>query len=307
MIFIRWFTLTLKLFICILSFISLVSCSASPERVATSVAKQIVKEKLLAPATANFQRTEVIYTKTFNDGMKSYVIQVEVDAQNSFGATIRSVWLVWGYIKPNEPQKMYYNNLTCAFEVSNPPQKFERDVMIYQAEHADGSQDNKKQNDNSIKDERTQLNNNKKISIVKSTASSCLPETKTWKYLPYLAYDGNSETAWQEGVEGHGVGEWIQFEFRSLWKVEKIRLLNGYCKYSKTGVDRHPQNSRIKTAVLHFSDNSTQEIQLSDTREYQEITINPVSTSSIKLEIKDYYPGSKWSDNSLSEIEFYGN
>ncbi len=146
-----------------------------------------------------------------------------------------------------------------------------------------------------------------KISIVKSNASSELSETRENMYKSICSYDGKPETAWQEGVDGHGVGEWIQFDFRNQWTIKKIRMLNGYCKYSKSGVDRHPQNSRIKTALLHFSDKTTQEIHLTDTREYQEITINPVSTSSIKLEIKDYYPGSKWSDNSLSEIEFYGN
>ena len=134
-----------------------------------------------------------------------------------------------------------------------------------------------------------------------------MPETRENKYYSHYAYDGKPETAWQEGVDGHGTDEWIQFDFRSKWKVKNIRLINGYSKYSKSGIDRHPQNSRIKTAILHFSDKTTQEIHLTDTREWQEITIDPVSTWSVKLVIKDYYPGSKWADNGLSEIEFYGN
>lgn len=143
------------------------------------------------------------------------------------------------------------------------------------------------------------------LRIIDAKASSCLPETRTNKYFLYLAYDGNKSTAWQENSGKGGIGEWIEFKFDKEYLLKKIVLINGYSKFSQSGIDRFPQNSRVKKAAFHFSNGSVQGFDLLDQREPQVAIINPVRTASVRIEIIDYYPGSKWKDNGISEISFY--
>jgi len=51
-------------------------------------AKQLVRENLKSPSTAQFVNTEVIYHKE-DQNFEYYIVKVQVDAQNSFGAMIR--------------------------------------------------------------------------------------------------------------------------------------------------------------------------------------------------------------------------
>jgi len=145
------------------------------------------------------------------------------------------------------------------------------------------------------------------IEIVSSKASSSLTETKTNKYYPELSYDGKVETAWQEATGTGGVGEWIEYHFEKECSISKIKIINGYGKYSNSGIDRYPQNSRIRKAALHFSDGSVQQLSMADKRDFQEISLDVVRTRSARLEIVEIYPGSKWNDNGISEIAFYGS
>ena len=144
------------------------------------------------------------------------------------------------------------------------------------------------------------------LPIIASNASSVLPETKTNNYSPERAYDGEKSTAWQENSGTGGIGEWIEFEFDDTYFLKKIVLINGYAKYSSTGLDRFLQNSRIKRITLRFQDGSSQYFDLRDLRESQEVSITPIYTKSVKLEIIDCFPGDKWKDNGISEISFWG-
>lgn len=102
----------------------LASCSSSPESVALSVAKTVVKERLISPATANFVNAEILEKKVVQ-GNTYFLIRFDVDAQNSYGALIRNIFFVVGYINPKEPETLRYNEYTSILQAHNPPEDWE--------------------------------------------------------------------------------------------------------------------------------------------------------------------------------------
>lgn len=62
----------------------------NPINGAERYAKKVVKERLKAPRTANFDNQDIKVTEV-NDG---YLVVGEVDAENSFGALIRSKFII---------------------------------------------------------------------------------------------------------------------------------------------------------------------------------------------------------------------
>ena len=85
------------------------------------------------------------------------------------------------------------------------------------------------------------------------TASSYLSE-KNIKHVPDLIMDGDTTTAWVEGVDGNGEGESITFTFGDLYAVSDIKIWNGYQKSE----DLYYKNARPAELELEFSDGSTE-------------------------------------------------
>ena len=77
-------------------------------------------------------------------------------------------------------------------------------------------------------------------------SSGSLPKNGNFSYSVENIHDYNLKTAWIEGQEGYGIGEWIEFQFntgKSSTIINGIYLFNGYRKDSVTWQN----NSRIKT------------------------------------------------------------
>ena len=135
------------------------------------------------------------------------------------------------------------------------------------------------------------------------TASSTLPDGKSANYHPSNVDDEDPTTAWVEGASGHGLGEWIQVEFSgeaTEMPISKIGLISGYAKG-----DRFKQNNRVKKALLVFSNGKRITLDLKDTPQMQYFTFEPVLTEKVRLIIESVYPGTKWDDTCISEIEFH--
>lgn len=131
------------------------------------------------------------------------------------------------------------------------------------------------------------------------TASSYLPE-KNIKHMPDLIMDGDTTTAWVEGVDGNGEGESITFTFGDLYAVSDIKIWNGYQKSE----DLYYKNARPAELELEFSDGSTERISLQDTSSgFQEFALERHVTSYVKVKIISTYEGSKYEDTVISEIE----
>lgn len=136
---------------------------------------------------------------------------------------------------------------------------------------------------------------------ITAQASSIRNSTGSLTYLAGHAIDGNLATAWIEGTDGPGIGEWIRFDFDREVELLRVRLAPGYFKSSTTWV----RNNRLAMVTLYLSDGTKREWQLDDRMEQQELDLKGARTHWVRMTIERIYPGSKDSEDSpLSEITF---
>jgi hypothetical protein len=133
------------------------------------------------------------------------------------------------------------------------------------------------------------------------TASSVLKATASNNYRPTNLLDGDLATAWNEGAEGPGIGEWVKLEFSRQITLTRIEIANGYQKDK----DRFVGNPRVKSLEVQYSTGTTQLVNLLDTEEYQTITPTRQPVEWVKLTIVSVYPGKEWEDAALSEVRVY--
>ena len=91
-------------------------------------------------------------------------------------------------------------------------------------------------------------------------ASSTAEATSTNSYRVTNLLDGDLATAWNEGAEGPGLGEWIQFEFSQSTRLARIEIANGYQK----DAERFEGNPRVQSLKVEYSNGTTQLVDLLD-------------------------------------------
>lgn len=113
--------------------------------------------------------------------------------------------------------------------------------------------------------------------------------------------DGKSSTAWAEGVDGPGTGEWLKFGLDEPRKVKAVRIISGYPKTPQI----FRNNNRVRNIKISFSYGRFQMNELKDVQDFQRILIDrDIPTSYVKLEIMDVYKGEKFDDTCIAEVEF---
>ncbi|HRE65432.1 MAG TPA: hypothetical protein PLM56_04065 [Cyclobacteriaceae bacterium] len=139
-------------------------------------------------------------------------------------------------------------------------------------------------------------------------ASSVLtPQGKT-NYVPHNVRDGKS-TAWIEGADGAGEGEWVAFRFKKINPDEpltSITIYNGF-QLSET---TYAKNSRAKVVRLYINDIALYDLYLEDTMKGQQFAVDirtideqPVT---LKFEIRATYNSTHYADTGFTEINFDG-
>jgi len=118
-------------------------------------------------------------------------------------------------------------------------------------------------------------------------------------YYPANAIDGKKSTAWIEGVDGAGIGEWIRFDFDREITLHRILWQPGYFKSPMIW----SQNNRLASVTAEFSDGSSREINFSDQMASQKTDISSVRTKWVRFVIKSVYYGTD-PDTALSELAF---
>ena len=131
-----------------------------------------------------------------------------------------------------------------------------------------------------------------------ASASSVLKATLTINYAAINVLDGDLATAWNEGAEGPGLGEWVRLDFSKPVTPVRIDIANGYQKDSA----RFKGNVRVKSMKLQYSNGSTQVIELLDTEDFQSVTTDQLPIEWIKITILSVYPDYVWEDAALSEV-----
>jgi hypothetical protein len=142
----------------------------------------------------------------------------------------------------------------------------------------------------------------KGLSVDHSTASSTFPDEEKVSYDAGRVSDSKLSTAWVEGEQGSGLGEWVQLDLGGTKEVHRVKVWGGMW-YSRTYWDR---SNRPKEIELAFSDGSTKTMTLDDEMRAQEIVLgSPKRTDSLRLKIKSVYPGSTWLDTPISEVQVF--
>ena len=131
-------------------------------------------------------------------------------------------------------------------------------------------------------------------------------------------FDGNQQTAWCEGAEGDGIGEFIYIQFLvndsdASVNINEVSIITGWTKSE----DLFKKNNRAsKITIDTYQDNTEAgksasiSAELEDNNfDYQNIKdqffFNDNSTKTMKITINDIFKG-KVSDTCLSEIKIIG-
>ena len=141
-------------------------------------------------------------------------------------------------------------------------------------------------------------------------SSSYLSEGKV-SYYPCMATDGDEKTAWVEGIDGSGVGEWIGNLRNGLYltltkNYQKIKIFNGFGESKELW----KKNNRVKKLKIIYPNSQEQVIELEDIFGYQIIDLSEIirlkENGYVKLEIMDVYKGTDFDDTAISEIRLLG-
>ena len=139
------------------------------------------------------------------------------------------------------------------------------------------------------------------------TASSALAD----RYAAEKAHDFSIVTAWVEGVEGNGEGEYLRYSFPGTCpRITTVLIHNGYVK----NWDVWRDNGRVKKLLMYYNDKPYAILNLQDTMGLQSFDVGVLGYEdkdsapawSIKFEILEVYPGKKYEDTAITEIYFDG-
>lgn len=136
----------------------------------------------------------------------------------------------------------------------------------------------------------------------KITSSSKLSQGEI-AYKASNVDDWDNSTAWVEGNNEDGIGEWIKLEKSNPITISGIEIMNGYHKSEKL----YTSNNRVKKVLIEFSDGTSISKELVDRFEYNnQIPFDKkITTKYIKITIIEVYKGSKYRDTCISEIHAY--
>jgi hypothetical protein len=134
------------------------------------------------------------------------------------------------------------------------------------------------------------------FSSVKSSSSLAPQGSKNYKSSNLS--DDNPTTAWVEGKDSYGLGEWFEIDV-SQTTAEQFTILNGY-QSSKSAFQN---NSRVKRLVVFLNGKEIGEVHLLDFFGQQTFRL-PTNNlhGKLKFVIVDVYKGLKYADTAISEF-----
>ena len=143
----------------------------------------------------------------------------------------------------------------------------------------------------------------------KITSSSNLKSQGNNSYVADNIHDFNLFTAWVPDNSMSAIGESINFYFDPFApRVNEIIIYNGYIKNEELW----KQNSRVSKLKFSVNNKPVAVFKLEDVSSTQTFEINPIQSVDstkdliITLEILEVYPGTKYKDVAISEINFNG-
>ena len=137
--------------------------------------------------------------------------------------------------------------------------------------------------------------------ITKADASSVIDQDLVGNE-PIKAFDDNDSTDWQEGVDGPGIGEYLEFAFDKSYPVAYMTFKLGNWLPDKS--DKYYWgNCRPKTLQIDSGNNSWN-FTFPDGKEEFLVRLDPeTDISNIKITIQDVYTDRiEWKDTAITDI-----
>ena len=137
--------------------------------------------------------------------------------------------------------------------------------------------------------------------ITKADASSVIDQDLVGNE-PIKAFDDNDSTDWQEGVDGPGIGDYLEFAFDKSYPVAYMTFKLGNWLPDKS--DKYYWgNCRPKTLQIDSGNNSWNLI-FPDGKEEFLVRLDPeTDISNIKITIQDVYTDRiEWKDTAITDI-----
>ena len=140
------------------------------------------------------------------------------------------------------------------------------------------------------------------------TASSCLSPNSKFDYKGENAHDFSHESVW--ATKGKGIGESLTYTFEGKCpRITTVNILNGHVKSESAW----QANSRVKKLRLWYNNQPYAVLALEDSRTLQSFDVgilgyndSPKPDWTLKFEILEIYPGSKYGDTVIAELYFDG-
>lgn len=125
-------------------------------------------------------------------------------------------------------------------------------------------------------------------------------------YHPNYALDGDPNTAWVEGADTSGAGQWLRIHISPVTGVThaRLRLRNGYHKSASL----FAKNARVrKLEVVLLPGGQRHMVTLADDMTWQQVAFgaNADRVDAIELRVGEVYEGKKYQDLCLSDVEVF--
>ena len=113
--------------------------------------------------------------------------------------------------------------------------------------------------------------------------------------------DEDLHTAWNDGVEGPGIGETLTYTFEEPVRLVRIEVVNGNERLPDVPFDA---NARIQVATL-ATDAGDVSVTLDDSFDVQGATLDFGTTDTFTLRVDSVFPGTDFDQVALTDIAFY--
>lgn len=152
-----------------------------------------------------------------------------------------------------------------------------------------------------MKYEAASIDESKRVSVPNAKASSVIKQ-EDLDNEPYLLFDYNEQTNWQEGVSGSGIGEYIK---ANLGKTEKIRYISFRLGNWKT--DRYFTGNNYPTQLTLGFGGITKTVRFPGyvREEFVVEIIPPCETSYLDIIIDEASRGSEWDDTVITDVSLF--
>ena len=135
--------------------------------------------------------------------------------------------------------------------------------------------------------------------IESASASSELKQASGVSNDPLLAFDNNTDTNWEEGVDGSGIGESITANFK--YENEKVRCIALKLGNWKSGKYYYGNNRPSKLTIT--LDDLSFQMDFPDSWEEFYVMLNhPFKASSIQIRIDGVHQGTSWDDTCITDV-----